>query len=174
MRDAVGADDLQAARLPAEQVEGGAQGAYEQMVLVARQRLGALARDVDVQAGVGDPDDDVVVEAQREAQGVVAGAEVGAGGGDAHADSGGAERGTGHLPMTLLGWLTRFPVDRGDDAGPVTDPVFARIWRSGTEVSLEAREEPRSTYVGVRGCRKLIEGRFSGDIGRTGGARCVS
>ena len=114
VRDAVGADDLQAARLPAEQVEGGAQGAYEQMVLVARKRVGALTGDVDVQAGVGDPDDDVVVEAQREPQGVVAGAEVGAGGGNAHADSRGAERGTGHLPMTLLGWLTRFPVDRGE------------------------------------------------------------
>src|SRR5690606_6835389 len=102
VRDAVGADDLQAARLAAEQVEGGAQGAYEQMALVAREGVAALTGDVDVQPGVGHPDDHVVVQAQREAEGVEARAEVGAGGGDAHPDGGGAERGTGHLSMTLL------------------------------------------------------------------------
>ncbi|BFO15299.1 hypothetical protein SHKM778_16870 [Streptomyces sp. KM77-8] len=102
VRNAVGADDLQAARLSAEQVEGGAQGAYEQMVLVAREGLAALTGDVDVQSGVGHPDDDVVVETQREAEGVEARAEVGAGGGDAHPDGGGAEGGTGHRSKTLL------------------------------------------------------------------------
>lgn len=64
MRDAVGADDLKTARLSAEQVEGGAQGTYEEMTLVARQRLAALTRDVDVQSGVGHPDDHVVVQPQ--------------------------------------------------------------------------------------------------------------
>ncbi len=102
VRDAVGADDLQAARLAAQQVEGGAQGPYEQVALVPRERLAALTRDVDVQSGVGDPDDDVVVETQRQAEGVEARAEVGAGGGDAHPDGGGAERWTGHRSMTLL------------------------------------------------------------------------
>src|SRR5690606_9435907 len=102
VRDAVGADDLQTARLPAEQVEGGAQGAYEKVALVPREGLAALTRDVDVQPGVGHPDDDVVVKAQRQAEGVEARAEVGAGGGDAHPDGGGAERGTGHRSKTLL------------------------------------------------------------------------
>ncbi len=96
MRDAVGADDLQAAGLAAEQVERGAQRAYEQVALVAGQRVAALARDVDVQPGVGDPDDDVVVQTEREAEGVEARAQIGAGGGDAHPDGGGSERGTGH------------------------------------------------------------------------------
>jgi len=50
VRDAVGADDLEAARLSAQQIEGGAQGTYEEMPLVARQRLAALTRDVDVQS----------------------------------------------------------------------------------------------------------------------------
>ncbi len=96
VRDAVGADDLQAAGLAAEQVERGAQRAYEQVALVAGQRVAALARDVDVQPGVGDPDDDVVVQTEREAEGVEARAQIGAGGGDAHPDGGGSERGTGH------------------------------------------------------------------------------
>lgn len=102
MRNAVGADDLQTARLPAEQIEGRAQGPYEKVVLVTRERLAALARDVDVQPGVGHPDDDVVIEPQRQTEGVEARAEVGAGGGDAHPDSGGAEGWTGHRSMTLL------------------------------------------------------------------------
>ncbi len=102
VRDAVGADDLKRRGLAAEQVEGGAQGPYEEVALVARQGVGALAGDVDVQPGVGDPDDDVVVQPQGQAEGVEAGAEVGAGGGDAHPDGGGAERGTGHRSLTLL------------------------------------------------------------------------
>lgn len=102
VRDAVGADDLEAARLPAQQVEGGAHGAYEQVALVPREVVGALARDVDVQAGVGHPDDYVVVEPQGQAEGVEARAEVGTAGGDAHPYGGGAERWTGHRPMTLL------------------------------------------------------------------------
>ncbi|CAM5633489.1 hypothetical protein SCYAM73S_01867 [Streptomyces cyaneofuscatus] len=96
MRDAVGADDLQAAGLAAEQVEGGAHRADEQVALVAGQRLAALTRDVDVEPGVGDPDDDVVVQPQREAEGVETRAQIGTGGGDAHPDGGGSERGTGH------------------------------------------------------------------------------
>ena len=64
--------------------------------------VGALTRDVDVQTGVGDPDDDVVVQPQGQAEGVEARAEIGAGGGDAHPDGGGAERWTGHRSMTLL------------------------------------------------------------------------
>lgn len=96
MRDAVGADDLQPAGLAAEQVERGAQGAHEQVALVAGQALAALTCDVDVQPGVGDPDDDVVVQPQREAEGVETRPQVGAGGGDAHPDGGGSERGTGH------------------------------------------------------------------------------
>lgn len=103
MRDAVGADDLQPVRLSTEQVECGAQGAYEQVRLVALQGVGALARDVDVQPGVGDPDDHVVVEAQREAEGVETRAQIGAGGGDAHPDGGGSERGTGHRLVNSLG-----------------------------------------------------------------------
>src|SRR5690606_1570362 len=102
VRDAVGAHDLEAAGLPAEQVEGGAQGAYEQVPLVAREGLAALTGDVDVQSRVGHPDDHVVVEAQREAEGVEARADVGAGGGNAHPDGGSAEGGTGHRSMTLL------------------------------------------------------------------------
>ena len=102
VRDAVGADDLEAARLPAEQVEGGAQRPYEQVFLVTRQRLAALPRDVDVQPGVRHPDDDVVVEPQCEPEGVEARAEIGAGGGDAHPHGGGAERWTGHRSLTLL------------------------------------------------------------------------
>src|SRR5690606_29787474 len=102
VRDAVGAHDLEAAGLPAEQVEGGAQGAYEQVPLVAREGLAALTGDVDVQSRVGHPDDHVVVEAQRKAEGVEARAEVGAGGGNAHPDGGSAEGGTGHRSMTLL------------------------------------------------------------------------
>ncbi|GHJ24564.1 hypothetical protein TPA0909_61780 [Streptomyces albus] len=109
-----------------------------------------------MQSGVGDADDDVVVEAQREAQGVETGAEIGAGGGDAHPDGGGAERGTGHLPMTLLGSVCGAPTGRGG-AGPATTP---RLTRQGT--------------YGSGGETQPIEGGFSGDIGRTGGARCVS
>lgn len=96
MRDAVGADDLQAARLAPEQVEGGAQGPYEQVVLVAGERSRALARDVDVQAGIGHAHHHVVVEPERQAEGVESRPEVGAGGGDAHPYGGGAESGTGH------------------------------------------------------------------------------
>lgn len=102
VRDAVGADDLQAAGLAAQQIEGGAQGTDEEVALVTRKGLAALTRDVDVQPGVGHPDDDVVVEPQREAQGVEARTEVGAGGGNAHPDGGGAERWTGHRSLTLL------------------------------------------------------------------------
>jgi hypothetical protein len=108
VRDAVGADHLQAARLAAEQVERDAQGAYEQVVLVTGKRLRALTRDVDVQARVGDADDHVVVEPQREAEGVEARAQIGAGGGGAHPYGGGAERGTGHRsddsPCEYGGW----------------------------------------------------------------------
>lgn len=55
---------LEAARLSAQQIEGGAQGAYEEVALVAGQRLAALTCDVDVQPGVGHPDDHVVVQPQ--------------------------------------------------------------------------------------------------------------
>jgi hypothetical protein len=102
VRNAVGAHDLKAARLPAQQVEGGAQGPYEEVVLIAREGLAALARDVDVQPGVGHPDNYVVVQPQRQAQGIEARTEIGAGGGDAHPDGGGSERWTGHRSMTLL------------------------------------------------------------------------
>lgn len=103
MRDPVGTDDLEAARLPAEQVEGRPQGTDEQMALVAGQRGGTLTRDVDVQTGIGDPHHDIVVQRQGQPEGVEARAEVGAGGGNAHPDGGGAERWTGHRSMTLLG-----------------------------------------------------------------------
>lgn len=102
MRNAVGADDFQPARLPAEQVEGGAHRPDEQMTLVARQGVGALTCDVDVQTGVGDTHHDIVVQAQGKTQGIEAGTEIGAGSGGAHPDGGGAERGTGHRSMTLL------------------------------------------------------------------------
>lgn len=64
VRDAVGADDLEAARLSAQQIEGGAQGAYEEVTLVTGQCLTALTCDVDMQPGVGHPDDHVVVQPQ--------------------------------------------------------------------------------------------------------------
>lgn len=66
------------------------------MALVAGQGVGTLAGDVDVQTGVGDADDDVVVQPQRQAEGVKTRAQVGAGSGDAHPDGGGSEGGTGH------------------------------------------------------------------------------
>lgn len=102
VRDAVGADDFQAARLSAEQLEGGAHRPYEQMALVAREGVGALTCDVDMQSGVGDAHHDIVVQAQGKTQGIEAGTEIGAGSGGAHPDGGGAERGTGHRSMTLL------------------------------------------------------------------------
>ena len=96
VRYPVGADDLQAARLAAEPVEGRAHRPDHQVALVAGQRLGALTRDVHGESGVGDPDHDVVVQTQGESEGVEAGAEVGAGRGDPDPDGGGTERGTGH------------------------------------------------------------------------------
>jgi hypothetical protein len=161
VRDAVGADDLEAARLSAEQVEGGAQGTYEQVVLVAREGLAALAGDVDEQPGVGHPDDHVVVEPQRQAEGVEARAEVGAGGGDAHPDGGGAERWTGHRSMTLL--------ELRDCRNILRDiRRYGRPRAAGTA----RRGMPR--HMRRAGSVQPIEGRFCGDIGRTGGARCVS
>lgn len=66
------------------------------MALVAGQRLGTLAGDVHREAGVGDPDHHVVVQAEAQAEGVEAGAQIGAGRGDPHPDGGSAEGGTGH------------------------------------------------------------------------------
>ena len=70
MRIAVGAHDLQPARLAAEHVEGRAQRLDDEVALVARQPVGALPRDVDVETGVGDADHDVVVQPQRQTDGV--------------------------------------------------------------------------------------------------------
>ena len=53
----------------------------------------ALAGDVDAQAAVDDAGDDVVVQAQRQAEAVEARAEVRAGGGHPHVHRAGAERG---------------------------------------------------------------------------------
>ena len=96
------------------------------------QRLGALARDVDVQSGVGDPDDDVVVEPQGQAEGVEARTEIGAGGGDAHPDGGGAERWTGHRSMTLLVLATRLLWTAGASDGGCCSEVRDRDTRRPT------------------------------------------
>src|SRR5690606_24962913 len=155
VRDAVGAHDLDAAGLPGEQGEGGAQGAYEQVPLVAREGLAALTGDVDVQSRVGHPDDHVVVEAQREAEGVEARADVGAGGGNAHPDGGSAEGGTGHRSMTLLELRVcrmTFDDERKSDGG--TPPT-------GLAGRFPGRPGPRSGPWGRRCTAAYAAGGFS-------------
>ena len=95
VRDAVRADDLEAAGLPAERVEAGLQRAHHQVPPGARHGLRALPGHVDVQALVGDPDDHVVVQGEGQAERVEAGPEVGAGGGHPDPHRRGPERGPG-------------------------------------------------------------------------------
>src|SRR5690606_3376370 len=162
VRDAVGAHDLEAAGLPAEQVEGGAQGAYEQVPLVAREGLAALTGDVDVQSRVGYPDDHVVVEAQREAEGVEARAEVGAGGGNAHPDGGSAEGGTGHRSMTLLELRVcrmTFDDERKSDGGDAAD-------RAGRPLSGPPRATVRT--MGTTLYRGICGGRVQYSLSKEG------
>jgi hypothetical protein len=92
VRDPVRADHLEPAGLAAERLEAGVQGAYDQVPASARDAVRALPGHVDEQTLVGDPDDDVVVHAQGQAERVEAGAEVGAGRGNPHAHRGGPER----------------------------------------------------------------------------------
>ncbi len=159
MRNAVGADDLQPAGLTAEQVEGRAQGPYEQVLLVAGQRVRALAGDVDVQPGVGDPDDHVVVQAQRQAEGVETRAQVGAGCGDAHPDGGGSEGGTGHRsddsPCEAAGNSRSCGVfrDRSRLFGFCSVRLFGFCWGSG--------------IFGVCGSVGILRGECGGGCGLT-------
>ena len=78
----------QPGRGDAEVGEGAAQRDDHEVTVVRRHLVGALPRDRDGQVTVGfgvhGLDGDVVVEPQREAEGVEAGAEVGAGRRDGH------------------------------------------------------------------------------------------
>lgn len=67
-----------------EAVERRPQRGHDQVRAVARDLLGPFPLDLDVQAAIGHPDDDVVVEGQRQPGAVEARAQVGAGRG--HAD----------------------------------------------------------------------------------------
>src|SRR5262249_11226130 len=63
---------------------GDPEGADDQVGLGQWERAGAFTEDLDHQARVGDRDLEVVVARQGKAEGVEAGAEVGAGGGGAN------------------------------------------------------------------------------------------
>ncbi len=97
VRNPVGADHLQAPGLAAEAVEGRAHGTDQQVALVPGEGGRALARDVDIQARLGDSDHDIVVQTQREAERVEPGAEIGTGRGDPDTGGSGAEGGAGHV-----------------------------------------------------------------------------
>ena len=70
--------------MAAEYVERGADGLHDQVTLVAPDVVGTFTRDIDGQARLGNPDDDVVVERKRETEGVEPGAEGRAGRGHPH------------------------------------------------------------------------------------------
>ena len=169
VRDAVGADDLQAAGLPAEQVEGGAQGTYEQVALVAR----AASRRPHPRCRCAGRSRPPGRRRRRRAPATGRGRRSPGRGwrwwrGRA---PGRRRRGTRDRPS-----LDDSPCScgiandcssgdcecrDGEDAGAVRDGADA-----GTRTA--------RGICGGAGSVQPIEGRFCRDIGRTGGARCVS
>ena len=81
MRDGVVAGQAQAGGLLAEHVERGVHGTDHEMRAVAGQVVGTLAAHVDLEAVVADLGLEPVVHREGEPERVVAGTEVGGGGG---------------------------------------------------------------------------------------------
>lgn len=73
----IAADDLETAWLAAKRVESRPYSADHEVLLTAVDLVGALARDVDLQAGVRDADDHVVVQRKGQPHRVEARSEVG-------------------------------------------------------------------------------------------------